>query len=56
MTVDARIETLDRKHKDLETRITHSMNSPAVDPIELRRMKQMKLWLKDQISELKTRH
>ena len=45
---------LERKHRDLDTIIETRYNNITVDE-EVRRMKTMKLWLKDEIHRINTK-
>lgn len=54
MTIDARLNTLDQRHKDLETRIDEEMRRPMADEIRVHDLKRQKLALKDQMFELET--
>lgn len=58
MSLNAHLAELSEKHRVLERRIEEALASPGSDDIEIRRLKQEKLKLKDQISRLKgeTRH
>lgn len=58
MAVSAHLAELAEKHRVLELRIDQAVASPGVDDIEIRRMKQEKLKLKDEIERLRheTRH
>jgi uncharacterized protein YdcH (DUF465 family) len=51
--LDARLEELRRKHKELDTLIeTKYYNQNITD--EVRRLKTQKLWLKDEIHRIET--
>ncbi len=58
MTMDGRIDELALKHRLLERQIDVEVARPGSDDIEIRRMKQEKLKLKEQIERLRqeTRH
>lgn len=58
MAVSAHLAELAEKHRVLEERIDREAASPGSDDIEIRRMKQEKLKLKDEIERLsrETRH
>ncbi len=52
MSLNAHIAELAEKHKLLERRIAEEASRPGSDDVEIRRMKQEKLKLKEQISRL----
>ena len=54
MSVAAHLHELSEKHRSLERRIAEEIARPGSDDIEIRRMKQEKLKLKDEIARLKT--
>jgi hypothetical protein len=54
MSVAAHLQELSEKHRSLERRIAEECARPGSDDIEIRRMKQEKLKLKDEITRLKT--
>lgn len=58
MAVSAHLVELAEKHRALEERIDRAASSPGIDDIEIRRLKQEKLKLKDEIERLRfeTRH
>ncbi len=58
MTITAHLAELAEKHRALEQKINQSVSSPGSDDIEIRRLKQEKLKLKDEIERLRreTRH
>lgn len=57
MAIEAHLHELSEKHRQLERRIEEEMARPGSDDIEIRRMKQEKLKLKDEIKRLSaTRH
>lgn len=58
MSLEAHLAELAEKHRILERRIEEEEARPGSDDLEIRRMKQEKLKLKDQIFRLKseTRH
>ncbi|MGH1417252.1 MAG: YdcH family protein [Hyphomicrobiaceae bacterium] len=53
MTLAAHLVELSEKHKNLEHRIGQELGRPGVDETEIRRLKQKKLELKDQIVRLR---
>lgn len=58
MAITAHLAELAEKHRALEERIDRVVSGPGSDDIEIRRMKQEKLRLKDEIERLRreTRH
>jgi hypothetical protein len=58
MTLTAHIAELAEKHRTLELKINQAIASPGSDDIEVRRWKQEKLKLKDEMERLRreTRH
>jgi len=58
MAISAHLAELAEKHRALEERIDQALASPGSDDIEIRRLKQEKLRLKDEMERLKreTRH
>ena len=58
MALSAHLHELSEKHRLLERRLREEMARPGSDDIEIRRMKQEKLKLKDEITRLEseTRH
>ncbi|WEX85803.1 DUF465 domain-containing protein [Sinorhizobium garamanticum] len=53
MNVEAHLETLQRKHGELEREIQEALAHPSVDEMELHGLKRRKLHLKDEIERLK---
>lgn len=57
MALDAHLQELSDKHRQLERRIEEEIARPGSDEIEIRRLKQEKLKLKDEIARLtETQH
>jgi hypothetical protein len=58
MTITAHLAELAERHRALEQKISQVVSSPGSDDIEIRRLKQEKLKLKDEIERLRreTRH
>ena len=52
MTVQAHLESLHKKHVDLEEKLHSAMTSPSVDDREIADIKRMKLRIKDQMQRL----
>ena len=55
MAITAHLAELAEKHRALEERIGQATAHPGVDDIEIRRLKQEKLRLKDEIERLTSR-
>ena len=53
MSLTTHLAELTEKHKLLDRRIAEQMAKPSKDELELRRLKQEKLKLKDRISQIK---
>jgi len=51
----ARIVQLETEHRDLDDVILRVVADPGLDPLQLRRLKKRKLFLKDQLARLRTR-
>jgi hypothetical protein len=59
MSLSAHLQELSDKHRQLERRIEDEENRPGSDDVAIRRLKQEKLKLKDEIARLEsppTRH
>ena len=58
MAITAHLAELAEKHRVLEERIDQAVSRPGSDDMEIRRLKQAKLKLKDEIERLShaTRH
>jgi hypothetical protein len=54
MAISAHLQELSDKHRQLERRIEEEMARPGSDDLEIRRMKQEKLKIKDEIARLQT--
>jgi len=52
MALSAHLQELSEKHRQLERRIEEEESRPGSDDIAIRRLKQEKLKLKDEISRL----
>ena len=55
MAMSAHLAELAEKHRALENRIDEAVSSPGIDDVEIRRLKQEKLKLKDEITKLASR-
>ena len=58
MALQAHLQELSERHRQLERRIEEAVASPGSDDVEIRRLKQEKLKLKDEMVRLEsgTRH
>jgi Uncharacterized small protein, COG5570 len=58
MTIQAHLESLEKKHGALEERLHTALTSPSVDDKEIAEIKRHKLRIKDEIERLRssTRH
>lgn len=54
MSIEAHLESLERKHGVLETQISERLSHPAPDQVELTQLKREKLRLKEEIERLRT--
>ena len=52
MTLEAHIEELSSKHRELDRRIREVINSPGTDDLTIAELKRRKLRLKEQILKL----
>ena len=52
MTIDARLDTLGRKHAELETQLHQEMRHPALDEVKVHDIKRRKLAIKDEMTTL----
>ena len=55
MSIEARIRELGNRHRTLDDHIQQEMRRPTTDPTQIRELKQRKLRLKEEISQLETR-
>jgi hypothetical protein len=53
MALSAHLYELSEKHRQLDRRITEEMARPGSDDLEIRRMKQQKLKIKEEIDRLR---
>ena len=58
MSLEAHLESLMRKHGNLETEITHALSRPVPDQVVLTQLKREKLRVKEEIERIRieTRH
>lgn len=54
MALSAHLQELSEKHRQLERRIEEETSRPGSDDLAIRRLKQEKLKLKDEIFKLET--
>lgn len=51
----AKLRELTVEHRDLDEVINHLSTNPAIDQLQLRRLKKRKLVLKDQIAKIRSK-
>nr|WP_316655675.1 DUF465 domain-containing protein [uncultured Gellertiella sp.] len=56
MTIEAHLESLEKKHVALEQELHSALTSPSTDDQRIADLKRRKLRLKDEMERLKTRH
>lgn len=56
MKIDARLESLSERHRAIEGLIEEEMRRPMYDDLRLADLKRRKLAIKDEMSDLETRH
>ena len=52
MSMQNHINELSNKHRDLDNKIRHAQRRPAIDSLELTKLKREKLKLKEELSLL----
>lgn len=52
--LEEKLVALEREHKDLDEIIERLRNTPPVDFLQMKRLQKKKLFLKDQISHIKS--
>lgn len=52
--LEEKLAVLEREHKDLDEIIERLRNTPPVDFLQMKRLQKKKLFLKDQISRIKS--
>lgn len=52
MSIQNRINELSNQHRDLDHKIQSAQKSPAIDTLELTKLKRRKLRLKEELSNL----
>lgn len=55
MPVQERLESLNRRHHEVDTQLVEEENRPAGDEMTIARLKKEKLRLKDEIANLRER-
>ncbi len=53
MAIKAHMDTLNRRHQELETAISAEVKNPGFDDLRLVELKRQKLKIKDQLEELR---
>lgn len=53
MAIKAHMDSLNRRHQELEATIASEIKNPAFDDLRLVELKRQKLKIKDQIEELR---
>jgi hypothetical protein len=56
MAVEAHLETLTQRHRELEAEIADELKHPGFDDTRVGELKRQKLRIKDQIETLKLHH
>ncbi|MDQ0458095.1 YdcH family protein [Rhizobium paknamense] len=57
MTIQAHLESLEKKHGALEEKLHAALSSPSADDSEILEIKRLKLRIKDEMERLRrTRH
>ena len=54
MSLEAHLESLVRKHGNLESKISHVLSRPSPDQVELTQLKREKLRVKEEIERIRT--
>lgn len=54
MSTGAHIAELERKHQKLSDQVDSIQNAPSADILEIKALKKQKLWLKEEISRLRS--
>ncbi len=52
MSIEARLETLNERHRELETKLSEERRHPAFDDIRVQDLKRKKLAIKDEMAAL----
>jgi hypothetical protein len=55
MAIQARLETLDRRHQELEAALHEEINHPGHDALKVLDIKRRKLAIKDEMETLKAK-
>lgn len=56
MAIKAHMESLNRRHQELEAAIASEIKNPGYDDLRLVELKRQKLKIKDQIQELRVQN
>ncbi|WP_207764781.1 YdcH family protein [Hyphococcus luteus] len=56
MAIKAHMETLNKRHQELEATINAETKSPGYDELRVVELKRQKLKIKDQLEELRTQN
>ena len=56
MAIKAHMETLNRRHQELEAAISAETKSPGYDDLRVVELKRQKLKIKDQLEELRSQN
>lgn len=54
MAIDARLDTLGRKHAELESALERELRHPALNEVRVHDIKRRKLAIKDEIQTLRS--
>ncbi|WP_319532812.1 DUF465 domain-containing protein [uncultured Cohaesibacter sp.] len=54
MSLDSRIQELQRRHDELDKEIEEAFTHPSVDDLHIAQMKRRKLQMRDEINDLRT--
>ncbi len=56
MSLSSHLQELRKKHQNLSEAVEAAQRSPAADALHIAQMKKQKLYLKEEIERLSTRH
>lgn len=54
MSIEAHLESLERKRDELKVKLEDSLTHPSVDDLAIAELKRQKLVLKDEITKIQT--
>jgi hypothetical protein len=54
MAIESHLAELQRRHQALEVEINEAMTHPSTDDLEIAQLKRKKLYVKDEITRLRT--